>query len=712
MFINSLLTLLCSYGALNESHCRSSTNVAKDQSKTVTMFGIPWISSNSNLDQPQSVRGMPGFKPGFLTPVPEKVTGETDVNAEEDGKMGSVGISALEASLRGGADNTIFTISPACDGCQNLCLDWAQSGGENYLQLWQCNGQEQQLWYWDAGSYQIQPGSDRTKCVDAGEALQIGTKLYPSNCDKSPQQTWSWDENTQTVSVFSNGKKYCMDLAGAKTSLGTAVQLWDCNGLWEQQWNVQAGITVRLTADWTYCMDLEGGKTENGTPIQLWKCNGHGNQKWFFDNWKIKYAGDPSKCIDAGSQMNSGNGLMLWDCNGLSQQNFGYDGYAVYLSQSFAGVEDGTELGAPFASLCMDLGGGEMKDGAVMQAWSCNRCWNQQFSIVGPTATSLLSSQAEGSLLGTVDSPTSITARRALQSAKGTREELNASSPLNSCPSRPFPPSPPAPPAPSKYLLPHCSDTDQYSWPVFKSQADLQASPWGQYFQTVYGEIPSEGYPICIYGFSMLYKPVVASTQVQVPDLQTDCPTTAGQYYMRMSGFPITMQAWIYNPQLAHPEQESLPGNHWVEVLHTRYKMDGTATWFYYAPGSAIYMWTGNTKAYNDHQDAVSDLLKETCVSKLNECGSYFEAMYKAALGAGLDSIQFMHHKDMQCNKADTIMKGLAVEIVDLKGPGMDTCSQSNSGKTRFRTGWQAKHICYCDNSEEVINCNGFGVKR
>merc|ERR1712232_1388635 len=113
-------------------------------------------------------------------------------------------------------------------------------------------------------------------------------------------------------------------------------------------------------------------------------------------------------------------------------------------------------------------------------------------------------------------------------------------------------------------------------------------------------------------------------------------------------------------------------------------------------------MWTGNTAVYSDHPEAVKDLLHKSCGDKQNECGGHFADMYKAGSKKGYDTLQFLQHADMQCDSHNT-MKNLAIEIVDLKGPGTTTCSQTNSGNTRFRAGWEAKSVCTCDNSQKII---------
>merc|ERR1719329_908381 len=94
------------------------------------------------------------------------------------------------------------------------------------------------------------------------------------------------------------------------------------------------------------CYDLPS--SGNGAPLWVWECNGMVGQLFFFDagTYQIQWAGNPSKCLDGGSDMTKGNQLLLWDCNGLSQQKFGYDGdsHTIYLVDSAAD-----------ASACVDL---------------------------------------------------------------------------------------------------------------------------------------------------------------------------------------------------------------------------------------------------------------------------------------------------------------------------------------------------------------------
>ncbi|MFB6894630.1 RICIN domain-containing protein [Kitasatospora sp. NPDC056327] len=110
----------------------------------------------------------------------------------------------------------------------------------------------------------------------------------------------------------------CVDVKGAKSSDGTPVQIYDCNGSDAQQWKVAVDGTVRA---FNKCMDVTGAGTANGTKIQLYTCNGSGAQQW-----QVRADGSilnpaSGRCLDnLGFSTSNGNQLGIWDCNGAANQ--------------------------------------------------------------------------------------------------------------------------------------------------------------------------------------------------------------------------------------------------------------------------------------------------------------------------------------------------------------------------------------------------------
>jgi hypothetical protein len=111
----------------------------------------------------------------------------------------------------------------------------------------------------------------------------------------------------------------CVDVAGASSANGAAVQLYDCNGTGAQQWTVGADTTLRALGK---CMDVTGAGTANGTKVQLYDCNGSNAQKWTRSGATLVNAGS-GKCLDAtGPSSANGTRLQIWTCSGGSNQNW------------------------------------------------------------------------------------------------------------------------------------------------------------------------------------------------------------------------------------------------------------------------------------------------------------------------------------------------------------------------------------------------------
>ena len=110
----------------------------------------------------------------------------------------------------------------------------------------------------------------------------------------------------------------CLDVSGANSTNGTAVQLWDCNGTNAQSWSVVSG-TLRALGK---CLDATANGTANGTKLELWDCNGGGNQTWSSNNGGYRNPAS-GRCVDdPQSSTSNGSQVQLWDCNGTNAQKW------------------------------------------------------------------------------------------------------------------------------------------------------------------------------------------------------------------------------------------------------------------------------------------------------------------------------------------------------------------------------------------------------
>ena len=111
----------------------------------------------------------------------------------------------------------------------------------------------------------------------------------------------------------------CVDVAGANSADGTAVQLYTCNGTGAQQWTAESDGSIRALGK---CLDVTGASTADGAKIQLYACNGTGAQRWTASAGRLVNP-NSGKCLDAtGNSSANGTRLQIWACNGGANQTW------------------------------------------------------------------------------------------------------------------------------------------------------------------------------------------------------------------------------------------------------------------------------------------------------------------------------------------------------------------------------------------------------
>jgi chitinase len=104
----------------------------------------------------------------------------------------------------------------------------------------------------------------------------------------------------------------CVDIAGASSANGTAVQLYDCNGTGAQTWTIGADSTIRALGK---CLDVNAAGTANGSLVQIYDCNGTGAQQWQAPSNGTLRNPASGRCLDAQNNSSAnGTRLQIWDC--------------------------------------------------------------------------------------------------------------------------------------------------------------------------------------------------------------------------------------------------------------------------------------------------------------------------------------------------------------------------------------------------------------
>ncbi len=222
--------------------------------------------------------------------------------------------------------------------------------------------------------------------------MAFGSCLVVAGCGASPDAatTSGGEQVTQTrqaVAVATNvalqvlGK--CVDVPGFNDTNGTDVQIYDCNGGTNQQWQFWSDGTVRPTFNTNKCLDLPGWQTANGTSIQIYDCHGSTNQKWTLSSAGI-LKGFGGKCVDdPGFSTTNGTNLQYYNCNGGFNQVFTLAPAAGGPSQ-FWNLKAEEENTGNDAMMCMGISGGVLGSGYPFDrniiVWDCNNSPDQMWT--------------------------------------------------------------------------------------------------------------------------------------------------------------------------------------------------------------------------------------------------------------------------------------------------------------------------------------------
>ncbi|WP_189939357.1 lectin, partial [Streptomyces sulfonofaciens] len=116
----------------------------------------------------------------------------------------------------------------------------------------------------------------------------------------------------------------CIDVAGANSANGTAVQLYDCNGTTAQRWSNSGDGTLRALGK---CLDVVDRSTADGASVQLWDCSGSANQQWVVTAAHDIVNPAANKCLDVRDNTSAnGTRLQIWTCTGGANQKWNAPG--------------------------------------------------------------------------------------------------------------------------------------------------------------------------------------------------------------------------------------------------------------------------------------------------------------------------------------------------------------------------------------------------
>ncbi|MEU8207344.1 RICIN domain-containing protein [Streptosporangium sp. NPDC049046] len=113
------------------------------------------------------------------------------------------------------------------------------------------------------------------RCLDVTGASQAnGTPVQIWDCNGQNNQQWT-PTGTSELRVYDNK---CLEVYQSATGIVT-VQIWDCNGQNNQKWRLNSDGSITALGS-NRCLEVPGNATANGTRLSTQSCNGGANQRW------------------------------------------------------------------------------------------------------------------------------------------------------------------------------------------------------------------------------------------------------------------------------------------------------------------------------------------------------------------------------------------------------------------------------------------------
>ncbi|MFJ9828924.1 polymorphic toxin-type HINT domain-containing protein [Streptomyces sp. NPDC101160] len=189
-------------------------------------------------------------------------------------------------------------------------------------------------------------GTQAPELVQPHTLVQADSKVVTSTTTVESRSTYGYDATGNTTDRVINGD--------------TQSLTWDRRNKLTSVSGFGSGKGAFTNAISGKCLDVEGGKSTDGTAIQIYACNGSKAQQWKLSGGTLKALG---KCATV-----SGTALVLSACVDKST------------AQQFVSRPDDQSLYNAAANLCVDVPSADDTNGKNLQLYSCNKSNAQKWT--------------------------------------------------------------------------------------------------------------------------------------------------------------------------------------------------------------------------------------------------------------------------------------------------------------------------------------------
>lgn len=231
----------------------------------------------------------------------------------------------------------------------------------------------------------------------AAQGLQIPDGTYALGMDSSPRSV--------------------VDVSGGSASNGANIQIYASNNTAAQRWVIKntldsngqpTGYVTIAHAGTSSALDVTGGGKKSGTNVQQYAVNGTAAQRWIpvkqTNGSFVFYSGlGRNLVLDvSGGSVSNGANVQIWTANGSGAQRFIAIDANPHVTAGTQSVADGMYQinSVSDSSICLDVKGGSVSNGARIQTYATNGTMAQCFKLSFDSATGFYSIRSAKSTKG------------------------------------------------------------------------------------------------------------------------------------------------------------------------------------------------------------------------------------------------------------------------------------------------------------------------
>lgn len=258
-------------------------------------------------------------------------------------------------------------------GVTGKCLDdnGQKTTAGNKIDIYSCNGSAAQNWTAQPDgliTVTISGNTPATACLGTAGTTS-GSLVQTAACDaSSASDQWATQANGSLVNAATG---MCLDDPSVSVTDGTQLELWACNGGYNQAWTAPyarpaATGYIKTKISSGKCVADTNGATTNGNVIQIWDCLGNAAQYWNVQPTSTLQLHGQSGCLTAANDgMVNATPIVYYTCDGDPSQH-----WAEHSDGSLVNIRSGLCLADPDAD---DTNGVQLQlspcNSQVQQTW-------------------------------------------------------------------------------------------------------------------------------------------------------------------------------------------------------------------------------------------------------------------------------------------------------------------------------------------------------